>query len=445
MRGGRVLLLGALALIALVLGFYGPALPHPSLALDKAQRADSDLPPETVWLLRAPALPFAPALQFSRRQDQTVWGDTPFGLRLHAVLMHAATAVLLFLALHVLGRRTGPAWCAAALFAVNPVSLAAVFWSGSRDLTLGSGFAAAALLFYLWYAMRPCLLRGALWTGPAVLAALAHPALAVLPLVLRGLDAWPLRRTGRLWSEKLPTLAAGALVLALNMHGRSNIEGPWSLVLDQPWRWARAAYAPSLLLAVALALLLARATGPRRLPARAGALVLLALALVSTAWGLPAWRSDDALWSALLRHAPGHATAHLVLGHAAAAHGAHAAAEQHYAALGARRTAWAHAYARAGLPETAVRLAPGDPTLRRNLADHALTRGAWDVAFSNYVTVLRQQPRDAAALNGLGEVLLQRGQPGDAADLFRGALSLQPDLPRARENLARATARQAGN
>lgn len=445
MRGGRTLLLGALAIIALALGFYGPALPHQSLALDEAQRVQSDLPAETAWLLRAPGLPFAPALDFSRQQDQTVWGDTPFGRRLHAVLMHVATAVLLFLALTSLGRRAWPAWWAAALFAVNPISQAAVFWTGSRDLALGSGFATTSLVFYLWHARKPGLLRGALWTVPAALASLAHPALAVLPLALRGLDVWPLRRTGRLWSEKLPALAAGTLALVLNVQGRSDLEAPWSLVLDQPWRWARAAYAPSLLLAAALALLLVRPAGPRRLPAQAGALLLLAAALVFTAWGLPAWRSDDALWNALLRRSPGHATAHLALGHAAVARGAPAAAERHYAALGERRTAWANAYARARQWETAVRLAPGDPALRRNLADDGLARGAWDEAFSNYVAVLRQQPRDAAALNGLGEVLLQRGQPGDAIDLFREALALQPDLPRARENLARATALQAGN
>jgi tetratricopeptide (TPR) repeat protein len=464
-RARSARLLGALGLLALVLGLYGPALPHQPLALDEACRVSaaapaSTLPAESTWLLRAPASAFAPAVRFSHRQDETVWGNTPFGRRLHAVLMHTATALLLFLALCLLGGHTGAAWLGAALFALNPFTLPAVFWLGARDLALGSGFCAAALAFYPGYAARPTPFRFLLWTIPALLAPLAHPAFALLPLLLRGLDARPLHRRGRLWLEKLPVLALAAVVLFLNAQHASAIAGPaGALVADQGWRWARLLYAPSLLLAGALALFLAQpgrfGGAPRgfRLSVAAG---VLAVSLALTAAARAGWQSDELFWNAALRQRPTHATARLVVGHDLAARGLAAAAEVQYAALGARRAAWADAYARAGAADpahtiaylqTAIRLAPADAALHRNLGEVRAAAGFWDDAFTNYVAALKLNPRDPGALNGLGEVLVQRGRAAEAVDLFQEALARQPEDARIQANLerARAARAQAGN
>lgn len=465
-RARSARLLGALGLLALVLGIYGPALPHQPLMIDEACRVSADaptrvLPAESTWLLRAPAPAFAPAVRFSQRQDETVWGNTPFGRRLHAVLMHTATALLLFLALCLLGGHTSAAWLGAALFALNPFTLPAVFWLGARDLALGSGFCAAALAFYPCYAERPTPFRYLLWTIPALMAPLAHPAFALLPLLLRGLDARPLQRRGRLWLEKMPVLALAAVVLLLNVRNASAaIAGPaGALAADQAWRWARLLYAPSLLLAGALVLCLARpgrfggASRGLRLAAAAG---VLAVSLAFTAAARAGWQSDELFWHAALRHRPSHATARLVVGHDLAARGLAAAAEVQYAALGARRAAWADAYARAAAADpahataflqAAIRLAPADAALRRNLGEAHAAAGFWDDAFTNYVAALKLNPRDPGALNGLGEVLVQRGRAADAADLFQEALARQPDDARIKANLERALAAraQAGN
>ena len=444
---GRTALLGSLLLIALSLAVYAPALPHQPLAIDRACLATSDaVTAETAWALRPPTWPWAPALRVSLAQDRTIWGDTPFGRRLHAVLTHTATAVLLFLALRGLGALTLHAWWASALFAVNPFVPAAIFWLGARDVALGTGLSAAALACYAALSGRPGLLRWFCWAAPAALAPLAHPAFAALPLVLLMLDARVVHRAATgIWREKLPVLAVAAAAVLMNTGGTPPALPPWSLVLDQPWRWARLAY-PCALPAAGLAALVLT----RRFPGhRAHGVIALALVLsvVITAIRLPAWRSDDARWNALLLRHPHHATAHLVLGHQHAAAGSPVVADRHYASMGPARAAWARAYADAGLWAAAARLAPDDPALRREVANEAWRQGDEDAAFSNYVAALRLDPRDAGALNGLGEVLLQRGQARDAADLFRASLAQRPDDPRVSSNLARAVAAdtQPGN
>jgi tetratricopeptide (TPR) repeat protein len=53
--------------------------------------------------------------------------------------------------------------------------------------------------------------------------------------------------------------------------------------------------------------------------------------------------------------------------------------------------------------------------------------------------VLREQPDDVAALEGLGVLLLQQGRPGEAAALFARVLAVEPDSPpRLRANLGEA-------
>jgi len=50
--------------------------------------------------------------------------------------------------------------------------------------------------------------------------------------------------------------------------------------------------------------------------------------------------------------------------------------------------------------------------------------------------VRRADPADAGALNNLGVVLARHGRPADARRAFARALALDPQLARARHNLA---------
>jgi FkbM family methyltransferase len=75
---------------------------------------------------------------------------------------------------------------------------------------------------------------------------------------------------------------------------------------------------------------------------------------------------------------------------------------------------------------------PADP-LQKAVAAHL--RGELDEAERLYRAVLKQQPRNAVALNDLGIVMVQRGQRALGEDLFRNAVSAKSDYVEAYANL----------
>ncbi len=111
------------------------------------------------------------------------------------VLLHAATAVLLFL---VLWRMTGGFWpsaMVAALFAVHPLRVESVAWISERKDVLSGLFFVLTLAAYVWYVRSPFSLgRYLLLAVVFALGLMAKPMLVTLPLVLLLLDYWPLGR-----------------------------------------------------------------------------------------------------------------------------------------------------------------------------------------------------------------------------------------------------------
>jgi tetratricopeptide (TPR) repeat protein len=151
-----------------------------------------------------------------------------FGLaagRHHQVsaLLHACTALALFLFLR---GATGALWrsaLAAALFALHPLQVESVAWVAERKEVLAGLLWMLALLAYLRHARAP---RPATMAAVALLLGLgllAKPTLVTFPLVLLLLDAWPLRRPGalgwrRLLAEKLPLFALAAAGAVVTLH-----------------------------------------------------------------------------------------------------------------------------------------------------------------------------------------------------------------------------------
>ena len=177
---------------------------------------------------------YTPLTSISHMLDCSIFGlGQPGGHHLVNVILHAASAVALFLALRAM---TGAPWrCAfvAAVFAIHPLHVESVAWISERKDVLGGFFFMLTLWAYAHYARVPKYARGP--KSPArhllvallyTLALLSKPSVVTLPFVLLLLDYWPLGRfdstkTARLIVEKIPLLllSSAASVVAVLAQG----------------------------------------------------------------------------------------------------------------------------------------------------------------------------------------------------------------------------------
>jgi len=181
-----------------------------------------------------------PLTMLSHMLDCQFYGLHPAGHHLTNVLLHAASAVALFL---VLWRMTGGLWpsgLVAALFALHPLHVESVAWIAERRDVLSGLFFMLTLGAYDEYVRHPRSLGR--YLGVALLLSLglmAKPILVTLPPLLLLLDFWPFARfrpappgagapTSRPapfpWRpilDKLPLFALAAVAAGLTMrtHG----------------------------------------------------------------------------------------------------------------------------------------------------------------------------------------------------------------------------------
>jgi tetratricopeptide (TPR) repeat protein len=173
-----------------------------------------------------------PLTWLSLQADASAFGREPWGFHLTNLLLHAATAVVLFLALRLM---TGAAWRSAfvaGFFAVHPLRVESVAWAAERKDVLSGLLWVLTLLAYGWYARRPGWGRYLLVVAAFALGLLAKPVLVTLPCVLLLLDWWPLRRAAgtapagaavpwrRLLLEKVPLFALAAASCVVTAHAQ---------------------------------------------------------------------------------------------------------------------------------------------------------------------------------------------------------------------------------
>ena len=151
-----------------------------------------------------------PVTAISRMLDCQLYGLHPGGHHLTNVLLHAATAILLFLLLRNLTGRFWAAAFVAAVFAIHPLRVESVAWVTERKDVLSGLFFMLTLLCYAKAATgRRWLVTGtqtevasplirSLYYWLAVvffaLGLMSKPMLVTLPFVLLLLDYWPLGR-----------------------------------------------------------------------------------------------------------------------------------------------------------------------------------------------------------------------------------------------------------
>jgi protein O-mannosyl-transferase len=135
-----------------------------------------------------------PLTWLSHMTDVQLFGLDPRGHHLTSVVIHTASALLLFL---LLARITGVLWqsfAVAALFALHPLHVESVAWVAERKDVLSFLLWLLTLLFYSRFVKK----LEYRWYFCALLAFIAglmtKPMLVTLPLVMLLLDYWPFNR-----------------------------------------------------------------------------------------------------------------------------------------------------------------------------------------------------------------------------------------------------------
>ncbi len=170
------------------------------------------------------ALYFHPLTWMSLMLDHDLYGMHAGGYHVTNLILHAASSVLLFLALRLLTGAFWPSAAVAALFAVHPLNVESVAWVAERKGVLSAFFWMLALGAYGRYARRGGVLRYAAVAAAFLGGLMSKPMVLTLPCALLLLDCWPLgrvsltepwgvmaRKAARLALEKIPLFLLTAL------------------------------------------------------------------------------------------------------------------------------------------------------------------------------------------------------------------------------------------
>ena len=172
-----------------------------------------------------------PLTWLSHMLDVELFGLDSGWHHLTNVLLHALSAVVLFVALrHMTGARW-PSVLVALLFGLHPLHVESVAWIAERKDVLSGLFWMLTLWAYAGYTTRPTRIRYSLSLLLFCLGLMTKQMLVTLPLVLVLLDIWPLCRGVRLL-EKLPFFAASfaASIVAFVAHQQGGAVASFEIV-----------------------------------------------------------------------------------------------------------------------------------------------------------------------------------------------------------------------
>ena len=168
------------------------------------------------------------------------------------VLLHSASAVLLFLLLEQMTRNGGgiaTLWSSAfvaAIFAIHPLHVESVAWISERKDVLSGLFFMLTLLAYFRYTRKPNIWRYLVMSILFAGGLMSKPMLVTLPIVLLLLDYWPLNRfeqsnAVKLVLEKVPlavlSIASAVVTLIVQNEGIGLVRLE---VLPLSWRFTNA-------------------------------------------------------------------------------------------------------------------------------------------------------------------------------------------------------------
>ena len=140
-----------------------------------------------------------PLTSLSHMLDCQIHGLNPGGHHITNVVLHATTAILLFLVLRSMTAALWRSALVAALFAVHPLHVESVVWVAERKDVLSGLFFVLALGAYARFTRKPDSISRYLVVLLAfALGLMSKPMLVTFPFVLLLLDYWPLNRSASL-------------------------------------------------------------------------------------------------------------------------------------------------------------------------------------------------------------------------------------------------------
>ena len=193
-----------------------------------------------------------PLTTMSHMLDCQLFGLKPGAHHFVNVLLHSASAVLLFLLLEQMTRNGGgiaTLWSSAfvaAIFAIHPLHVESVAWISERKDVLSGLFFMLTLLAYFRYTRKPNIWRYLVMSILFACGLMSKPMLVTLPIVLLLLDYWPLNRfeqsnAVKLVLEKVPlavlSIASAVVTLIVQNEGIGLVRPE---VLPLSWRFTNA-------------------------------------------------------------------------------------------------------------------------------------------------------------------------------------------------------------
>ncbi|MEP6729227.1 MAG: tetratricopeptide repeat protein [bacterium] len=426
--------------------------------------------------------------------DYSLWGMNPAGYHLTNILLHAATAVVVFfVARRVLDlagvtspSATGvdsllPAAFAALVFAIHPLRVESVAWVTERRDVLSELFATSSVLLYLRAAVEKRSGGRSYWISLTLFACalLSKATTVTLPAVLLLLDVYPLRRLSgsrgwwnpdarRVYLEKIPYAMLAMAIAALSI-----VALPARPQLSIGDKLAVSAYSVFWYLSKTLVPLRLSPLYPMPATINAGGAKFLAsYVIVIGIFALAflarrRWPGFGIAWLAfivitlpmlgLVQNGPqiaadrytyhsgpvlailaGALFARLAMKDGRMATGIAAALLLWYAALTWRQvevwrdspTFWSHV----------LELEPESALAHGGVAQELASQNRMPEAIAHYRDALRIDPRYSEGENNVGVALARTGNVAEAIVHYRRALAIKPDYDEAHSNLGAALA-----
>jgi cytochrome c-type biogenesis protein CcmH/NrfG len=135
-----------------------------------------------------------PLTWLSHMLDVRLWGLNAGGHHLTNVLIHATTAVLLFLLLNAVTDATWRSAFVAVVFAWHPLHVESVAWVAERKDVLSGLFWVLTIAAYARYVRNRTAINYFVVGTVFTLGLMCKPMLVTLPIILLILDYWPFRR-----------------------------------------------------------------------------------------------------------------------------------------------------------------------------------------------------------------------------------------------------------